>query len=150
MPGQKIGELNGRWALLAKCVLVAVPLLAPPITAAVVWMVVQQFQDIAFRSEGERYTEREALRDHQNVTKDAMIREATIAADLRRELEQTIAAHASLGGHIAMEQRMRQMESNWQMQQAANGKFIEALEGIRITLARIEQRLSGANRSPDG
>ena len=55
---QLIGELNGKWSILFRLALATYPFL---ITWCV-WVTVQEFQDIAFRNAGGRFSETDGAR----------------------------------------------------------------------------------------
>ena len=49
----RIGQLNGPWSVLLRLALASYPL----VLSWAVWMTVHQFQDEAFRTSGERFTQ---------------------------------------------------------------------------------------------
>lgn len=68
-PG-KIGQLNGKWALLFKVALASYPF----VIAWAVWMTHNQYEDNAFRMSGERFTKTDAL-----VLKESLIEKINAA-----------------------------------------------------------------------
>jgi hypothetical protein len=60
---RKIGEMNGRWAMLFKFVLVMNGVLIPALLAWGSWVTVGQIKDETFRSKGDRYTPEHAAHD---------------------------------------------------------------------------------------
>lgn len=61
---KRIGELNGKWSILLRAFLavnvVLIPIGLPSLIAFCVWIVNQQYADIAFRSSTERFSQRDA------------------------------------------------------------------------------------------
>jgi hypothetical protein len=60
---RRIGDMNGRWAILFKIILVLNGVLLPAIMAWGSWITVGQIRDEQFRGEGVRYTPGDAEHD---------------------------------------------------------------------------------------
>ena len=61
--GKSIGALNGPWSVLLRVALATYPL----VLAWCVWVTVQQFEDIAFRGRGDRFTNVQGLELEQRM-----------------------------------------------------------------------------------
>ena len=62
MPGKPIGQMNGKWAFLTKLVLATYPL----VMLWAVWVTASQFDDLAFRKYGPRFTQEDHLNHIKN------------------------------------------------------------------------------------
>jgi hypothetical protein len=60
-----IGNMNGPWAILLRLALATYPC----IIAWSVWVTVQEFEDIAFRKQGDRFTATDAARMSLEIEK---------------------------------------------------------------------------------
>ena len=73
-----LGEMDGRWAVLLKFHLAIVPPLVAALLALTIWLVTQQFADIAFRESGERFSKSDSYemdrrhREQRDLLRSAM------------------------------------------------------------------------------
>lgn len=65
--GKRIGEMNGRWAMLFRILMVAQAIAIPLFAAWMSWITVGQVRDDAFRGEGDRYTPENARVDGRHL-----------------------------------------------------------------------------------
>lgn len=82
--GRKIGEMNGYWALLLKLHLAAVPPIVAALVGLVVWLVSQQYTDIAFRSSEERFSTADAYAMENRIRERETVLQTTLLARIEQ------------------------------------------------------------------
>lgn len=97
MAGMKIGDMNGSWAWLLKLHLAAVPPIMVSIGGLVVWLISQQYADIAFRNSGERFSTTDAyamenrIRERENLLQTSLAEKIEHVDDRIHDVERNLA-----------------------------------------------------------
>jgi hypothetical protein len=89
---RKIGEMNGRWAMLFKFVLVMNGVLIPALLAWGSWVTVGQIKDEAFRDKGARYTPEQSAHDLASLRTEITAEQLALHQEGRMETRSLLQA----------------------------------------------------------